>query len=1033
MVAVPARRRRRAARARGVVLALLWGIALLPSSTTAQTAAVPPGELGTLAAPGGAWAFGELGVPASLERASVLRLLVQRRYDAAPSVRLDDETLARVQTQLDLAVRVEQAARAAAPGGAIALGAVKTRQSRDRLREALELLGARLRERRNQYTVELDDGRRARDTQAALKALGLDVAALVTRLNAGQPVTLEVPAVELPLALASSTWTRVVFDREIPARALFAELLRDPNALLLWHGATALDAPTRRFLEASPDLVRLLHREAAPLFAAYSAHVVVRNGRLQLDGGTHVQALWEALVDEPVSSPAAFVRRLFTRDGGRLAVFFDLVQALPDPQRRFATGAWIADAGRRLERFRALYDAVARTDGDWTPALAPLKRYPADPWLLLRGLPMAPAAGGNGLAGPQQRRFWARAFEDGIPDDPVRALRDVDDDGPVDAAWLVERVCNESLDRRPVRFRQVLVLGHTLPVIAPADLPGALLAARGLAEFPALLLVLERGDVLTPALATAAVRMAAALQGLGDRNRRAVALAQLQGGVALVDRLVRTGVLSTTSASALLTALMAVPLTQEGFGAGIAAWLVDRVVPRLPALAEGLDAALADALATRAGDRVRLSWEGSDYVVDWTGAERERMTRLRAAQGGGSLEGLARALQLMRKVGDGTPSPAKARDEQREIAELEKVLGRPRGVEEISEPLELTRVLPQARRELERVRGPRDGDRVERAVERLRQVVDWLSMQLLISLAYTPYLGDPDGAAARAGDLALRHRFGVHETGESSRRELPWALPVEVDGSGSVTGAIVGLEHALARLALRRLSTATPPRPTRLTVANLHTLALQAALASPRDVSGQALRDVVAALTRGRERVLSARADPAALDVLAAAGQVGGDRRATIAWMAGHEPARVADAFTLAELVRIGEPTAAMPEAFGTPALPFDSRLRLEWRGSEAWEPYSGRPALGLLAAMTVDLPLRIAELTVQAGLPPEVYPGVLAFAAQDLIDNAELASSEDWFGLGRHARGLTRERFEDYVSALAGVGVLTPSDGAPR
>ena len=1010
----------------------LWACALAPVAS-GQTVPVPLGELGTLQVPGGAWALAELGVPPSVERASALRILVQRRYDASPSVRISEATLARVQAQLDLAVRVEQAARVAAPGGVLALGSVKTRQSRDRLREAIETIGGRLRERRNQYTVELDDGRRARDVQAALKTLGFDVAGLASRLNAGETVTLELPAASVPLALTPATWSQVVFERDVPQRALFAELLRDPNAMLLWQGAMALDASTRRFLEASPELLRSIHREAAPLFAAYSANVAVRGARVQVAGGAHVPALWEALVGEPLTAPPEFVRQLFTRDGGRLAVFFDLVQALPDSQRQFVTGAWIADPGRRLERFRALYDAVSRADADWTPSVAPLKRYPADPWLLLRGLAVAPGRGGNGLAGPQQRRFWERAFENGISDDPARALRDVEGDGLVDAAWIVDRVCNDSLADRPSRFEQVMVLPRALPAPTAAELPAALLAARGLVEFPALLLVLERGGVLTAELGAQAVRQAAAIQRLDDRNRRAVALAQVQGGVALVDRLLRSGALTRASAAPLLTSLLALPLREGSFGAGVAAWLVEQVVPRVPRGDSSLDAALVDAMATNGGSRLRVTWEGAEYSVDWTGAERDRFAKLRTAQGGVLLDEVARGLQLMRRIAQGAPSTAKARDEMRELSELEKTLGRPRALEEVTEPLELTRVLPQARRELERVRGPRDQDHVGRAAERLGQALEWLTMHWLLSVAYTPYLGDPAGAAARAGDLSLRHHFGVHEVSEGDRRETPWAVPVEADASGAVTGAIVGLDHALARLSLRRLSTSTPPRPTLLTSANLHVLALQVALASPRDADGSALRDLVAALTRGRERVQGARSDPAALETIASAGEVSADRRSVLPWMAVHEPSRVTDMFTLAELVRVGGPGESLPDAFGTPSLPLDGRLRLAWRSAEPWEPYSGRPSLGLLAALTPDLPLRIAELTVQAALPAEVYPGVLAFAVQDLIDSADLASSEDWLGLVRHARALTRERFDDYVSALAGLGILSPADSDER
>ncbi|MGD9904695.1 MAG: hypothetical protein AB7U83_14625 [Vicinamibacterales bacterium] len=1008
-----------------MILALLHGAG---AATVSAQSAVPAGELAVLPVPGGAWAFAELGIPAVAERASIPRLLVQRRYDESPAVRLDDATLARVQAQLDLAVRVEQAARRAAPDGVVALAAVKSRQARDRLREAVEAIGGRLRERRGQYAVELDDGRRARDLHAALKALGLDVAALTARLNRGDAVPFEIPSVDLPLPLSASTWARVVFERDLPPRELFAELLRDSNALLLWRGALALDAPTRRVLDASPDLVRTLHRDAAALFAAFGASYAVRGGRVQVAGDPAVVALWETLVGEPLASPAPFARRLFTRDGGRLAAFFDLVQSLPEPQRRFATGAWIENPQRRLDRFRALYDAVARASDASSASRALFAREAADPWLLLRGLAVGQSAAGNGLAGPQQRRFWDRAFESGLPDDPARVLRDVEADGLVDAAWLVERVCNDNRALRPTRFRQVLVLPRALPVVADADLPGALLAARGLAEFPALLLVLERIGVLSPVLAADAVRRAEALQRMSDRSRRALALAQVQGGVALVDRLVRSGTLEPPAAAALLSALMAVPLGVDGFGAGVAGWLVDRVTPRLPQPAEGLDAALVDALATRAGPPGRVTWAGRAYVVDGTAVERERLSRLRQAQGGASLDVLARALQMMRRVAQGTPSPDKSRDEIREIAELEKAVGRPRGPDEITEPIESTRVLPQARRELERVRGPRDRDRTARAAERLGDAVEWLTMHLLLSVAYTPHLGDPaDGASAADG--FLRHRFGVHDASEGARRDTPWSLPVEADDTGGVLGAVLALDHALARTALRRLESAEPPTLTRLSAANVHGLALQAALAGPRDATAAELQDVVAALTRGRERVQGARSDPVRLDGLAEAGRLSADRRAALSWMVGHEPARVVDLFTLAELVRIGEPTAALPQAFGTPTLAFDGRLRLEWRGAEPWEPYAGRPALGLLAAATADLPLRVAELTVQAGLPPQVYPAVLAYAAQDVIDSAELASSEDWFGLGRRARHLTRERFAEYVDALVRLGVLTAAD----
>ena len=244
----------------------------------------------------------------------------------------------------------------------------------------MEAIGARVLERRGQLAVGLDDGRRGRDVQAALGAMGLDVAGVATRLSAGETVAIEVPTELLPLAFGPAIWTQVVFEREIPLRGLFAEMLRDPRALLLWHGGLALDDSTRRFLEASPDLIRTLHRDAAPLFSAYAPAIAVRNARVQVGAAGHLTALWEQLVGESVARPAPFVRQLFTGDGGRLVMFFDLVQALPAAQHSFATGAWIAEPGQRLERFRALYAAVSRANAGWTPhhTAGPPARRPLD-------------------------------------------------------------------------------------------------------------------------------------------------------------------------------------------------------------------------------------------------------------------------------------------------------------------------------------------------------------------------------------------------------------------------------------------------------------------------------------------------------------------------------------------------------------------------------------------------------------------------------------------------------------------------------
>ena len=318
----------------------------------AQTYA--PGELGTLPVPGGRWALTELGVPPETERASALRVLLQRRYDGPVAARTPDATVARVQAGLDLALRVEAAARAVSPTAALSLTQAANRPTRDRFRQAMEAIGARVLDRRGQLAVGLDDGRRGRDVQAALGAMGLDVAGVATRLSAGETVVIEVPTEPLPLAFGPAIWTQVVFEHEIPLRGLFAEMLRDPRALLLWHGGLALDDSTRRFLEASPDLIRTLHREAAPLFSAYAPAIVVRNARVQVGTAGYLTALWEQLVGESVARPAAVRAATLHR---RWRAAGDVLRSRPGAARRPAR---LRD--RRLDcRARSATRPVPRT------------------------------------------------------------------------------------------------------------------------------------------------------------------------------------------------------------------------------------------------------------------------------------------------------------------------------------------------------------------------------------------------------------------------------------------------------------------------------------------------------------------------------------------------------------------------------------------------------------------------------------------------------------------------------------------------
>ena len=85
----------------------------------------------------------------------------------------------------------------------------------------------------------------------------------------------------------------------------------------------------------------------------------------------------------------------------------------------------------------------------------------------------------------------------------------------------------------------------------------------------------------------------------------------------------------------------------------------------------------------------------------------------------------------------------------------------------------------------------------------------------LVALVYAPALGDPEGPVTLSPDVVQRHEIlGVRSMG----REFAWMLAVERSGSGApwhIAGSLMGLDLALARSALRRISVdEMPPVPT---------------------------------------------------------------------------------------------------------------------------------------------------------------------------------------------------------------------------
>jgi hypothetical protein len=336
----------------------------------------------------------------------------------------------------------KESLRAGAQG--LRLEMAKNSPERDVLKDALESMGLHLRERRGAYSVELNQDGDAVKLRKRLDAAGINTGAIDKTLNSGNAVMPSPAVTILPSPLAHDVWETAIFERPIPPRSLFSAIMRDRRAALLFYGLLSMTPETRAYLAKDRQLLRRLYRDVAGPVAAFGTSLHIgEDGRLIVPGGADAVELWEALADERWEQADQFAHAIFSRSDGRLAYLFDTVSHLDAPHQRFALGMWIKDRSVRLERFRALYRAFADIDPAWKTLERPFTRPLNDPSTMLSLV----AVGAQGEpAAPAYRRFWDRALTGiDVPAAGTRELRDVFEDGVVDAAWLVR--CASSLQR----------------------------------------------------------------------------------------------------------------------------------------------------------------------------------------------------------------------------------------------------------------------------------------------------------------------------------------------------------------------------------------------------------------------------------------------------------------------------------------------------------------------------------------------------------------------------------------------------------
>lgn len=946
------------------------------------------------------------------------------RADARIATLLEHGTaVARFQTAL--------AAVQPANGGVSLQLARAGKSDRKRLQDFLVLVGLKLRERKKQFSVERDRNREAVARAAAVADVGVDIEAIVSRLNAGETMRIEVPSDQVPIPFGPLYWSATFFRQKLEPRDILTAILLDRRASLLCRGLMALDEPTLTYFAAHPELVEDLDGSRAPAFGAFGQALVIHDGHVVPPGGAEALPLWEDALGESASRPDRFVRELFARDGGRVAYLYAVLASLDPDRRAFALGTWIADAALRRQRFRALVDASHASADGWEIEKRPFTPAPHDVALALGAVRVRT---GGTPAEPAARKFWAKAFDGtDFPEQPDRELRNLDEDGVIDAAWLVEQVAAVEVTRRADRLEQ-LRFGQRVFGDTPSNQLGdALIATRAVVRLPILMQTLARTGARTPAPFAAAARRAAQITELGT-SQAYQALIGFQGSIALVERLTRSGSLKAVQAEALIAALATLEPDSDGrLGAAVVAWLQQHVLSALSLGPPLTEAALIGAAAGVGHTATPLiTWEGRQYRVDVASSDARRIARARQSQKGPSVESALALDAVRRRLASPTLALAEVKQSSTDLTAIAAQLApvtltnqeRPPAVEL---PANLQQEITRAVRDLAKITRAQDVRKAGDQLRRLADVEDVLVAQALLNFTYAWSAADAEAQGEEGGVVAFRHHFGFGASGGEARVAM-WSEPKPDLAPGRpwrVRGALLGLDVAFGPQALRRLSTDGAEAPV-LGGNEMTTFVRSVSLLNPHLMHDAGQGAIAAALAQGRSRVAALPQQPDQIDRVLADARVDGWRARAVRWTLQEKRDGAAAYFSLVDLLRLGNIDAALDlSPWGVSQQANDGCLCTGLDLGANWWVATGRTQLGVLAGTVPDLHLRVAAALDELHLPAVLGKAVLASAAQTYIDRVRPSDDDDWFGLVRAAGAFPREAIEDAVASLVADGPL--------
>ncbi|HEY7114897.1 MAG TPA: hypothetical protein VIA45_18350 [Thermoanaerobaculia bacterium] len=937
---------------------------------------------------------------------------------------------------------------------------------RIRCRGALEFLGFSLVEEDGAVDTERRADRTSMRRQRFLDAVGVPTSSFLSRLRAGETVTISVPDATTPLPFGLAAWRRTLGDSALSKENAFVRFVRDVRASRLLAALDRLDPETRDGLRDSRDPEsgwRTLFGDALDGFARYPEALRMRDGRFVPPGGADAEAIWKATVRTPSErgSPAAF----FTQDAGRAAYIADALQGLrEDEARSLVLGT--PPGPDSSAHFRALYEAVG------VRALTP--RDPYDfahlaPFLVSRPAGALESVARSAaattsfprdeaeLSGLVARGGGARMSDDAA----LRALLLPGPSGPEDTAAA----------------RSFLFLSSLLarrPELADPGLE--LLVALGFPRFASALGVLESFPFAGPALARRYVFAVERLDRTGGGREAELAAGLFQGYVVLLDRFADAGTLDAPVSAELFSSLLEVPIfaaRDVSPAAGEAAlfdWTSKNLLPALRRGESAGDDVDADDLVG-AGMSARpapaaVLWRGGRYLFDPAQDETARRHAFRQTQrlaGFSDLEAahrLRRALQSAAAGGDLEAARAASAD----LAPALRVEG------EIAESAGDDRVrrtedrARDAARQIARISNARDLAEVPRLLGAFDALLAERHLEALLGHVYSASARDPNDLYYQDPLFVSRHSFrtvdraGTPAATAFTRTTLSRAAR---GGGFQVSGSLFDLPEVLGLLHADQLAYASG------TYSPMEEF--RSAIVAPvwqmswARLDDDALEYVASCSESTRElaRALDARPPKERFEVWDALARdlVSRSRIARLAFRKSEPEEPLSDLLTPSDLYRIGRRLAQEPPPSSSlPPLPSATKARgalarLESRRGDAAreclaqfgplaETYAEESRLSdrdlppyerlaayrrpeLLAERLYDLKIAVACRVAEADLPAAILALVLPAALDPTLSGLRMAYAYDWKTTTRAAAAFSAADLERIVDGAVEGGRL--------